>query len=183
MLEDQHSVAQDDIREVFTDAILPFLTNTPTLRILNKLQRTLDILDVEGLSQLWKRSHSSTNDIGVDAPEPDLAEWTSFIDTYISNEADLSPTVPQPEHLRHYLLAYLLSATFKDCSIMVQMDLLRPSTQPLLGVDPSRVTVIDLDPKSMDRLKKWQKLDSKIVETYAHVPEADRRNCVDGWAP
>jgi inositol-pentakisphosphate 2-kinase len=86
-------------------------------------------------------------------------------------------TQPKIEDLRYYLLAYLLSATFKDCSIIVKLDFLKPGTQSAYRVHP--VAVIDLDPKSLDRLQRWEQLDREIVFNYTPV---ERKICIDGWA-
>ncbi|KAK0496886.1 inositol-pentakisphosphate 2-kinase [Armillaria luteobubalina] len=178
--------SDENIRETFSEEILTLLVNTPVLRVLNKVQRTLDSLDIEGLSLLWREAHrpanppQSTNGytpseraIGVGEPNPFLSDWSAFIDKYLTRSPDL-------EDLRYHLLAYLLSATFKDCSIMIRMDLLDPR-RPQEDVDPSRITVIDLDPKNMARLSVWAKLDETIVRAYSAVPFADRKTCLDGW--
>ncbi|KAF8993577.1 inositol-pentakisphosphate 2-kinase [Hymenopellis radicata] len=189
MLENAEET-DDVVREAFADAMLPLLIDTPVLRILNKIQRTLDALDIEGLSLLWKRAQTVAEitpngytvplpAVGVGAPNPTLADWASFIDNYLSRPP-FNHTSPNPEDLRYYLLAYLLSATFKDCSVIIRMDLLDPS-RPKTAVDPSKVTIIDLDPKNMNRLQKWEKLDQVIVEAYREVALEDRKTCVDDW--
>ncbi|KAJ7784381.1 hypothetical protein B0H16DRAFT_1681796 [Mycena metata] len=66
-----------------------------------------------------------------------LCDWTDFLAAY---------------------LAYLLSATFKDCYILVR-------------VPDGTATVVDLDPKSVDRLRKWEQLDKEIVTAHAAVPK------------
>ncbi|KAK0196620.1 inositol-pentakisphosphate 2-kinase [Armillaria mellea] len=178
--------SDENVRETFSQAILTLLVNTPVLRVLNKVQRTLDSLDIEGLSLLWREAHSRANPpqstngytpseraIGVGEPNPSLADWSAFIDEYQTRSPDL-------EDLRYHLLAYLLSATFKDCSIMIRMDLLDPR-RPQEDVDPSKVTVIDLDPKNMARLSVWEKLDETIVKAYSAVPLAARKTCLDDW--
>jgi inositol-pentakisphosphate 2-kinase len=185
-----------DVREVFTDTILPLLTRTPVLQTLNRLQRTLDMLDIEGLSQLWNSWHRSTNPsapvphIGQDTLEPTVDEWNEFIDDYLaqaqksSQQIEVLPAIDTGYQLRKYLLAYLLSATFKDCSIIVRMDLLDTSQSSEVRVDPKRVTVIDLDPKSMTRLRKWEQLDAEIVSTYqaAMGDSKTEKTCIDGWS-
>lgn len=200
-----------EARDAFTTALLPMLMDTPVLRLLSKLQRTLDCLDIEGLSNLWReaetsaplyrttfasffeRTHGATGSeeappmspLGVSSlfltsPEPTISDWSDFLDTYLSSaSSQLDHSNPRPETLRYYLLAYLLSATFKDCSIIIRMDPLRPIVPQSTQVRPERVTVIDLDPKSMDRLRKWEKLDKEIVQAYLGVEE--RKVCVDGW--
>ena len=63
---------------------------------------------------------------------------------------------------------------------MVRMDLLNPE-RPIQDVDPSKVTIIDLDPKNMSKLRKWQELDQIIVNSYAEIPLEDRKTCLDDW--
>jgi inositol-pentakisphosphate 2-kinase len=96
-----------------------------------------------------------------------MSDWVDFLDTYLSTtKSELDHCNPLPENLRYHLLAYLLSATFKDCSIIVRLDFLRP-TEEFAPSSVNSVAVIDLDPKRMDKLKAWEELDMKIVNTYA----------------
>lgn len=154
--------------------MLPLLVNTPVLRVLNRLQRTLDVLDIEGLEQLWYRAYQDSPALGAGAEEPTLDEWSWIIDAYLSNKV-LDHDHPRVEDLRHYMLAYLLSATFKDCSIIVRMELIIPNGK-CVQIDPSQVSVIDLDPKTMSRLKEWKKLDEEIVSAYT-----GEKLCIDDW--
>jgi len=157
------------------------LKSTSALYILSKLQRELDPLDIEGLSQLWKRSqvesltehHPSSPPIlpslFSDLAQPSLSDWESFVDVYLSSHSILDHSVPLAPNLRYYTLAYLLSATFKDCSIMIKLS--HPS-------DPGQITLIDLEPKSVTKLPQWEKLDATIVQAYAGVQE---KLCIDAW--
>ncbi|KAG5647307.1 hypothetical protein DXG03_000845 [Asterophora parasitica] len=197
------AMSTEDIREHFTAALLPLLLDTPVLLTLSKIQRTLDPLDIEGLSHLWRlretTSPPSTHAaLGTDeprdephtaapidvsslvltSPEPTTSDWIDFLDTYLSETIpQLDHTYPDLDNLRYYLLAYLLSATFKDCSIIVRLERLRPETLAQ-AVKPEYVTVIDLDPKAMSRLRKWEKLDHEIVTSYAAVAD-NRKICID----
>ncbi|KAG5354062.1 hypothetical protein C0989_009760 [Termitomyces sp. Mn162] len=188
-------ISDRDLREIFVEALMPILLQTPVLRILSTLQRSLDPLDIEGLSRLWHLTQQELN--GIDtayfpslpigsssthlmSTEPDMTDWTHFLDTYLSSYADFNHANPAPAHLRFYLLAYLLSATFKDCSIIVRFDRLRP-TVPAEQVKPEQIMVIDLDPKDMVRLQKWEKLDQEITEAYGSG--GDRKVCVDARWP
>jgi len=195
------------IRDAFAAALVRPLLQTPVLNILSSLQRNLDVLDIEGLSKLWRETESSaplyrttfasffektsegpasappSTPIGVSSlflqsPEPGIPDWVDFLDAYLSHNRPVDHTAPSPENLRYYLLAYLLSATFKDCSIIVRMDFLRPGIPPQQEIKPESVTVIDLDPKSMDKLRGWEKLDKEIARTYSSV---QKKVCVDQW--
>ncbi|KAG6862046.1 hypothetical protein C0995_007176 [Termitomyces sp. Mi166 len=187
-----------DLREAFTEALLPVLLETPVLRILSTLQRSLDALDIEGLSKLWRLVDLAQRESkGIDSfsfpplpigssstyltsMEPDITDWAHFLDLYLSSFSELNHANPAPAHLRFYLLAYLLSGTFKDCSIIVRLDRFRP-TVSAQEVKPKQVMVIDLDPKDMARLQKWEKLDKEIVEAYS--TGGDRKVCVDARWP
>lgn len=173
------------IREKFIAAVLPVLVQTPVLRRLNKLQRSLDVLDIEGLSKLWAELHSLSSEhaapiLGITSPEPSIADWIEFVDRYLSEHTCLDHAHPRITDMRYYLLAYILSATFKDCSIMLRIrDPVSVKDGDLDSLGNS-VTVIDLDPKSITRLGKWQKLDQKIAEAYADVGQG-MKTCIDGW--
>jgi inositol-pentakisphosphate 2-kinase len=148
-----------DPKEALLAALLPVLMGTPVLRTLSHLQRTLDPLDIEGFTTLWETAQRPP--LG---PEPDIAEYSTFLDAYLSAPA---PPV-NPANLRFYALAFLLSTTFKDCSVMVR-------------VPDGTATVIDLDPKRLHHMQRWQELDSQIVSAYSTLPERERKVCIDAW--
>ena len=172
----------DEIRDAFTAALLPLLLDTPVLHTLSTLQRTLDALDVEGLTALWARIRpAAASKLGHGEADQDMAEWTRFVDAYLARHAPASQARDGPttqgltedeDELRYRLQAYLLSASFKDCSVILRM---KPGQAPGQGT----ITVIDLDVKSVDRLAKWAKLDREIVDAYRGIP---LRDCVDAGA-
>lgn len=162
--------------------MLPLLLETPVLRLLSSLQRTLDALDIEGLSTLWSLAYQSVvlqaaevppavvPPLGSGLAEPTLADWQAFLDIYLAKHSQMDHDHPDSANIKYYCMAYLLSATFKDCSIILRV--------PQDG--PHTVTVIDLDVKPINRLRKWAALDRKIVEAYKDV--RDPAKCVDRWA-
>ncbi|KDR81718.1 hypothetical protein GALMADRAFT_135125 [Galerina marginata CBS 339.88] len=196
------------IRDAFAISLVRPLLHTPVLRILSKLQRELDVLDIEGLSKLWRLTEASSplyqttfasfvkkpsdgsqsapscTSIGMSspflqAPEPAISDWVDFLETYMSpDKRKLDHANPLPENLHHYLMSYLLSATFKDCSVIVNLDFLEASHPREDAIKPESVTIIDLDPKSMKKLSTWEKLDQEIAHAYA---TAQRRVCIDQW--
>ncbi|KAF4615097.1 hypothetical protein D9613_003135 [Agrocybe pediades] len=174
----------DNIRDAFSNALLRPLLQTPVLKVLSKLQRDLDALDIEGLSQLWK-STTPSSPIGASSwaqqyPEPGISDWVNFLDKYLDpNKPILDHSKPLPEHLQEYIMSYLLSATFKDCSIIVRLDFLEPSKPPTGSVASNSVTVIDLDPKDLKKLKSWEKLDLEIARNY--VSAETKKRCLDAW--
>ena len=108
--------------------------------------------------------------MGTGLAEPTVADWQAFLDVYLAKHAQMDHDHPDSANIRYYCMAYLLSATFKDCSIILRI--------PQDGAHT--VTIIDLDVKPIDRLSKWAALDRKIVEAYKDV--ADPAKCVDQWA-
>ena len=186
----------DAISDVFASALIQPLLQTPILRILSDLQRNLDPLDIEGLSKLWKQVESTIATrtlegsesvppyppLGGRSPffqstEPLISEWIDFLDTYTSAaRPDAIDVKPSPEDLRYYLLAHLLSAMIKDGSVIVKLDFLQPYPQSTRTISSDSVTVIDLDPKKMAKLKGWEKLDAEIVRAYA---SGNRKICID----
>ncbi|EKM82580.1 hypothetical protein AGABI1DRAFT_35200 [Agaricus bisporus var. burnettii JB137-S8] len=177
------SISPDRIQEVFKKALCDTLLQSPILSIISRLQRMLDVLDIEGLSKLWREAQlESLSDeqiqvlpLGVSQSEPGMTDWVDFVTAFESVEMkELDHDQPRTSNLRYYILAYLLSATFKDCSIIARLGLLKPGNHSEIQEEPIRV--IDLDPKSLNRLPRWEELDREIVMSY--VP-AERKMCVD----
>ena len=163
---------------------------------LSELQRFLDPLDIEGLSTLVtgrsadeypNESLPLLNASDVQAEDPTLDEWRKFLDAYFHHRLDgglststtFKPFAYGMSQKRYYLLAYLLSASFKDCSIIIRghEDDVKSAT----------VTVIDLDSKGIGRMKKWENLDRDVIkctlEAERGIEEAEKRVCVDDSAP
>ena len=125
----------------------------------------------------------------LDAPEvqaeedPTLDEWRRFLDAHFHHKFKDGPSTPTNfkvltqgmSEKRYHLLTYLLSATLKDCSIIVRRH--------EDNVKSATATIIDLDPKSLGRMTKWEKLDRDVVrctlEAEEGVEEAGKRICVE----
>ena len=176
-------IVQSDVKEAFTTALVTLLLGTSVLKRISDLQRTLDPFDIEGLSKLWRGVEDrqrSVNNKSTNRPEPDLFseptmdDWEGFVDKYLSSHPDFSN--PDSSHLRHYLLAYLLSATFKDCSVIVRLNFLGTGSNNNT-IEPWRVSVIDLEMKSMSRMEKWEELDRQIVQGY--LENEPEKICID----
>ncbi|KAG8889384.1 Inositol-pentakisphosphate 2-kinase [Tulasnella sp. 332] len=160
------------LTSAMTNELLPVILDTSILRVLSELQRTLDPLDIEGLAQLWNSSlQSDHSTFGTDIEEVTMEEWVSFGRQYSSWKrnspkewGNLAST-----SLRYYLVAYLLSATFKDCSIIIHF---------CSGLTPS-IAVIDLGPKGVSRFPKWYKLDRDVVRSYIETGDQRASPCID----
>jgi inositol-pentakisphosphate 2-kinase len=130
--------------------------NSDLLARLRQLQSSLDPLDIEGLWQLLcsqRNSAGESTSPSYSTSEPTLEDWSEFTRQFMSSQRDTITGDPESQ-LKFYIMSYLLSAAFKDCSIIVCFD-----TQQ----DDPRVYVIDLDAKSAGRLEKWYNLDKDIA--------------------
>jgi len=134
-----------------------------------------------------------------------LDEWVEFVSTYLACESqsqsqsdsgsglparvgqeDPEETIARirsnPDEIRYYTLAYLLSGTFKDCSVILRFPEREEGSEGGEGGKPT-ITAIDLDPKSITRLPKWAELDAEIVGAFAgreNLREVEK--CVDAHA-
>lgn len=136
---------------------MPVLLASPLLPTLARLQSSLDALDIEGLSSQFglRLDDSSAPPSPLLSAQPSLDDWKLWLAMRSSPGASSSPLIA--------ILSYLLSATFKDCSIFIR---LAPSTD---GSEPytTSVKAIDLDPKPLNRLPKYYDLDRRIVQTWS----------------
>ncbi|GJE89480.1 inositol-pentakisphosphate 2-kinase [Phanerochaete sordida] len=173
------------VRDAFVARVLPLLRETSVLRLLANLQRTLDPLDIEGLALLWSRAYASqepgialqtqspddgapdASPLGAGLSDPTIDDWKEFLDVYFAKNAQMDHDHPDAADLKYYCVAYLLSATFKDCSLILRI--------PEDGA--GSITLIDLDVKPISRLAKWQQLDKEIVEGYKNAWKP--RQCIE----
>lgn len=165
--------------EAFVDSLMPTVTDTPVFQKLAQLQRTLDPLDIEGLCSLYEIYRKNSPDpesvpsLEQLFPDPTFQDWEEFVSKYLTPEfqATLDHAHPESEHLRYYAMAYVLSATFKDCSVILRLG--------GSGAAHASVTVIDLDLKSMNRLKTWAELDHTLAISFE---DDGLSHCLDATA-
>ena len=183
------------LRSKFVETLVPILMEHPVLAKLSELQRSLDQLDIEGLSTLvtGKTAHEYPNEPLpiVDAPEvhagmdPSLSEWGRLLDTHFYLKLNDKPFHPQGfdgvapgmSEKRYQLLSFLLCATFKDCSIIIR------GHESMDDAKNAMVSIIDLDAKSIRRVGRWERLDRDVVkcalEAERGLSETERRVCID----
>ncbi|KZV96177.1 hypothetical protein EXIGLDRAFT_609571 [Exidia glandulosa HHB12029] len=150
-----------DAREVFKAAVTDRLAKSSVLPVLSQLQRTLDPLDVEGLAKL-----AAEADLPMGTDEITLDDWADFVVQHLGAAREYDHAHPDVSHIHYYRLAYILSASFKDCSVIINLD--EATHHP--------VTLIDLDPKSPKKLGKWEELDRTIVKAFRGV---EHPQCID----
>ena len=155
------------IKSNLINSLVPRVLCTPLLDLISSLQRSLDPLDCEGLAELLRASPST------DLTEPTMEDWESFVDAFLSPKHQQHSAF-SPPNMRYHILAYLLSAIFKDCSLII------PLCPCPADTESSDIKVIDLEIKSLDKLRYWMKLDEKIVNEYTKLESSLRKKCVEG---
>lgn len=149
----------------------PSTDGTSTSSVLSRLahlQSSLDPLDVEGLAHLWlqrTQSHvlgDSSN--AADLP-PALAsllpssQLHSVLEPFLaaskSNAAELK--------LQDSVQAFLVSASFKDCSLLIRFS---RSNKDEGDVVKGETKLVDLDRKPFAKLSSMQKTDSEVCAAF-----------------
>lgn len=151
---------KDPCEEGLIATLVPILLSSPVLPCLAALQASLDPLDIEGLVQrilvetgldLYEDDHAKADD-GAEVEQklggqPDVQEWREWLERWQQQRHTKPPSwdsdSKQHDHasaeasrgsipiaLRDQVLAYLLSATFKDCSVFIRLAGLAPSSSP-----------------------------------------------------
>jgi inositol-pentakisphosphate 2-kinase len=166
-----------EFRCEFIDTIVDLLLESPVLNILSHHQRALDVLDIEGISKLWRLSRLESSDqsstpIASTLSDPTISEWTEFLERYLTVHDKMDHLHPTPSDLHYYIYASSLSAVLKDSSLILRLNPRKTSS----SLTPS-VTLIDLGPKSVRKLPNWEDLDREIVKAYMSVEP--RKLCID----
>ncbi|KAK4706171.1 hypothetical protein P7C70_g28, partial [Phenoliferia sp. Uapishka_3] len=145
-----------NIIDTLQTLLVPALLTSPILPNLRSLQSSLDPLDIEGLETLLSsRSPSESLTSFATSPQPSISDWMSW-----KSQWEKAGPVEESSS-RELVLAYLLSATFKDCSIFIRLD-----TSGSI-IKPEAIKAVDLDPKPIARLIKYLELDQEIVAAFA----------------
>lgn len=139
--------------------ILPTLQRSGALQRLCALQSGLDRFDISYLAQRFANEYrDSTLFDRALIPEPSSEELHRVVNSYLT-ESDNADS----RTLRDLIIAYSLSATFKDCSIFITCPLTPNSSHgwDVMNSETS-VKVIDLDLKPIKNMRKWYDLDEQI---------------------
>jgi inositol-pentakisphosphate 2-kinase len=169
------------IKSKFIKSLLPYILHTPLLNHISKLQCALDSLDCEGFAKLAKAEYIQSAGLvdgknvvfsSNDFTQPTMKDWEWFVDRFLSPDHQKYSSFC-PSNLHYHQLAYILSATFKDCSLIIPLD---PSEEnPKL----ESIRVIDLDIKGVNRISGWLALDKVIVKEYAKLEIRMRKRCIE----
>ena len=159
-LSGAHGSAAEYLEQCLSDAITTREAQD-LLASLVEAQAKLDPLGIEGLADAWHTLFGTRLDTAWDSPlstaestvlrHPSIAEYVELV-----HSLDRLPQqVDGPNDLRTLFLAYTLSATLKDVSIM-------------LGCAHGKwcLSLVDLDPKHTRNLAKAVRQDIAIVELF-----------------
>ncbi|ORY25926.1 inositol-pentakisphosphate 2-kinase, partial [Naematelia encephala] len=137
------------------------LQSSGALRILRDLQSSLDATDISDLAHRFHLAHPDSDLFDPSLlPDPTPEELSDFVDLYLSAPAD--GVTEDRWTLRQRLIAYTMSAIFKDCSIFVTIPFTYSGNQLVSTQGDSKVRLIDLDMKPISSLRKWYDLDDQI---------------------
>lgn len=167
------------IKSKFISSLLPYILHTPLLSHISKLQQCLDSLDCEGFAKLaMMKSAGLDNGKNVissntDFTEPTMEDWELFVNMFLSLDHQRYSGFCT-SNLHYHMLAYILSATFKDCSLIIPLysDKVNPKLEG--------IKVIDLGVKSIHKIPSWLKLDETIIAEYVKVKVEMRKICIEG---
>ncbi|KAJ3178512.1 Inositol-pentakisphosphate 2-kinase [Geranomyces variabilis] len=163
--------------DVLFEHLTNILLSDNLLPRLQQHQRGLDPLDIEGVFPLYDAmpEHLRT-------AVPTLDEWKEITDAYCSGATERRLAVeyqPSSAESARVIREYLISATLKDCSVIITLWLesakQSPPTEPnesviLLPDSPDgsalryRIGVLDVDPKRAAKIPAHFLLDRDIVE-------------------
>ncbi|KAI8967025.1 inositol-pentakisphosphate 2-kinase [Mycotypha africana] len=146
-------------RDKLQDILLNILLKDPILCKLKNLQKKLDSVDIENIIKLYKPGITIGNDI---------RPWKVAIANYINRQST-------ENSVEEKLYKYVLSMTFKDCSIMInvatttQADIEENSEVKYVTIGTGNlykydVKLIDIDLKKIEKIPHWYELDKSIVQ-------------------
>lgn len=166
------------------DILENILMQDPILQVLKKLQMQLDELDVEGIYTIYKNNEQHrrlvTNDIHV---------WEQVVARFKKRQYQKvlqDGLINEDEH-RQRIFEYILSMTFKDCSLMINVTPITTisaatASESVIQLENGSffqydIKVIDTDLKSIDKIPYWFELDQSIVN---HEIQANlqKKHCV-----
>ncbi|WWC96243.1 hypothetical protein V866_003110 [Kwoniella sp. B9012] len=163
---------EKSLADHIASSIIPILNSSQVFQTLKTLQSTLDPTDISDLASRFSSAHPDAElfDPAL-IPSPTTAELNDFIKLYLSSPE--AGKTGDTWTLRQRMIAFALSAIFKDCSVFVKFTL--ASSSPPLSLPTEKteekwslvegsgtVKIIDLDLKPIQNLGKWKTTDDKI---------------------
>jgi inositol-pentakisphosphate 2-kinase len=163
--------------EIMQELLHRILTKDPILTKLKTLQKTLDAFDVEHVYELY---HKLEDQQCVDS----IAHWESVIARYherLSFSTDV--LAAEKDEFKQRIFEYVLSMTFKDCSLMINVTPTINDSSKTIKLANSQafsydIKVIDIDLKDIEKIPFWYELDQSIVR-HAKDTNFNKSDCLE----
>lgn len=157
--------------ELLPEILESILIQDPILLKLKTLQADFDELDVEKIMPLYQQ-------LGNINADNDL--FAEVVDNYKKRKQDSNIPITDLQRM----LEYVLSMTFKDCSVMINVIPKRDKAlnHKLVALKNGLIfyydiKVIDTDLKNVDKIPYWYELDQTIVKHAIETCFSKERAC------
>lgn len=169
-----------DTEQSLPSLLADFITTSPLVSRLSDLQSSLDPLDIEGLNTLLVQQKGidllNVNEKDLREAvggEITLEEYSEFVTSYLTRTKTSSSDsfLNEQSPLRRLIIAYLLSASFKDCSMIITIKQNPLSQEHSKNVE---AYLVDVDLKSIKRLSRYAKLDNDLIESFESFGKTGR---------
>lgn len=151
------------------DILASVILKDPVLQVIKQLQMHLDEMDVEWIFSLLRRNNDYMKLV-----TDDISIWMDVVDRFQKRQqketASTSDFCDSEEQIQR-IYEYILSMTFKDCSLMINVTPIteknRSEKTVILANSKSfqyDVKVIDTDLKNIKKIPFWFQLDQSIVK-------------------
>ncbi|TPX64059.1 inositol-pentakisphosphate 2-kinase [Spizellomyces sp. 'palustris'] len=164
------------------DLLTTIIVSDSLLQMLKYHQQNLDQYDIEGIFPWYDKLEPDTK-----LHDPSIAEWNEILQTYLrrmsSPDADVPPDWAEcsPTEQLHYIYEFVLSATLKDCSVIITLwPEAEKDRYESIHHDPGegegkiqlsgsthllryKIRIVDIDPKCMRKIPSYFALDQNIV--------------------
>ncbi|KAG2233655.1 hypothetical protein INT48_008445 [Thamnidium elegans] len=155
----------DDHNTLMRDILERVLLHDPILKILKSLQMNLDEIDIEGIYSFFQRN-SDYFKLVTD----DINTWIDVVNRYQQRLEMKNSPINELDEQKQRIYEYILSMTFKDCSLMINVTPTVKENNTSKSITLSNglsfqydIKVIDTDLKSIDKIPFWFELDQSIV--------------------
>ncbi|TXT09991.1 uncharacterized protein COLE_03925 [Cutaneotrichosporon oleaginosum] len=170
-----------DLSDGTADFLIPLLEKSSALQQLKQLQSTLDATNISDLARQHSEAYPGNKPFESVA-EPTAAELSSFVKLYLADPT-AGARSPDAWTLRQREIAFMLSAIFKDCSMIVRAVLRNTGAGYELDEARSVVKIIDTDLKPLTNLGKWHALDEKLWRHWAETKGSEEQTVVISAEP
>ena len=168
--------------DLLSNALSYIISEQPLFRRLKFHQAQLDALDVEGIFALLKELPDP-----LKTRDPTMDEWIGVLERYLARVGQVSCAQTAPGRLpkaqnvtnTDSIYEFLLSATLKDCSVMITLRLQQSGDGSQMpeneGVVPGssitpqlryKVGIVDTDPKCILKIDEHFRKDQAIVSYF-----------------